>query len=214
MTKPRQQLLSARRRLIIALAIGGFAGIICIFLGEWKLAPLMIWSVAAASYMTITWKKIWSMTGSQTAELAVSEDPTRGITELILTIASLASLIAVGFVISQASKQDGLKELLLVGIGVVSVIISWAVTHTIYTLRYARLYYAGKDGGIDFNEDGPSYTDFAYLSFTIGMTYQVSDTNIKASEIRKTALKHALLSYLFGTVIVATTINLVAGLAK
>ncbi|MDQ1394509.1 MAG: hypothetical protein QOF30_3486, partial [Acidimicrobiaceae bacterium] len=55
---------------------------------------------------------------------------------------------------------------------------------------------------------------FAYLAFTIGMTYQVSDTNLTSQEIRRTALRHGLLSYLFGTVIIAATINLAAGLVK
>jgi uncharacterized membrane protein len=82
-------------------------------------------------------------------------------------------------------------------------------------LRYARLYYTGPDGGIDFNEDGrPQYSDFAYLAFTIGMTFQASDTDLTTKEIRATALPHALLAYLFGAIIIATTINLLAGLAK
>jgi uncharacterized membrane protein len=92
------------------------------------------------------------------------------------------------------------------------VILSWATVHTVFTLRYARLYYAA-GGGIDFNGDrAPTYTDFAYLAFTIGMTYQVSDTSIASKAIRRTALRHAYMSYLFGTVVVAMTINVVAGL--
>jgi uncharacterized membrane protein len=67
---------------------------------------------------------------------------------------------------------------------------------------------------VDFNQDDPPrYADFAYLAFTIGMTFQVSDTDLKTTEIRATALRHALLSYLFGSVILAATINLIAGLA-
>jgi uncharacterized membrane protein len=91
--------------------------------------------------------------------------------------------------------------------------LSWLLVHTVYTLRYAMLYYAGRDGGIDFNQTtSPRYSDFAYLAFTLGMTFQVSDTDLKTPAIRATALRHALLSYLFGAVIVATMINLVAGL--
>jgi uncharacterized membrane protein len=75
------------------------------------------------------------------------------------------------------------------------------------------LYYGDQPGGIDFNEsDQPRYTDFAYVSFTIGMTFQVSDTDLRTKEIRTTALQHALLSYVFGAMIIATTINLIAGL--
>jgi len=96
-----------------------------------------------------------------------------------------------------------------------SVALAWATVHTLFTTRYARLYYTGPDGGIDFNEaDPPRYADFAYVAFTIGMTFQVSDTDLRTDEIRRTALRHALLSYVFGVVVIATTINLVAGLGR
>ena len=96
-----------------------------------------------------------------------------------------------------------------------TVALSWLVVHTVFTLRYAMLYYTGKDGGVNFNQPTPPrYSDFAYLAFTIGMTFQVSDTDLETPAIRATALRQALLSYLFGAVILGTTINLVAGLAS
>jgi uncharacterized membrane protein len=80
-------------------------------------------------------------------------------------------------------------------------------------LRYARTYYARPLGDIDFNEnDPPTYLDFAYLAFTIGMTFQVSDTNLTSKGIRRIALSHALLSYMFGAVIVGLVINVVSSL--
>jgi len=121
---------------------------------------------------------------------------------------------AVAVLLVQAANSSGIAEILQVGLGVVSVVASWAVVHTIFALRYARIYYSHK-GGIDFNSDQPpQYSDFAYLAFTIGMTFQVSDTAFIIPELRRIALRHALLSYLFGTVIVATTINFIAGLGK
>ena len=97
----------------------------------------------------------------------------------------------------------------MAALSVASVALAWATVHTLFTTRYARLYYTGPDGGIDFNEaDPPRYADFA---FTIGMTFQVSDTDLGTNEVRRTALRHALLSYVFGAVVIATTINLVAG---
>jgi uncharacterized membrane protein len=87
--------------------------------------------------------------------------------------------------------------------------------HTLFTTRYARLYCSGRDGGIAFSEPGrPRYTDFTYVAFTIGMTFQVSDTTLQTSEIRRTALRHALLSYVFGVGIIATTINHVPGVGN
>jgi uncharacterized membrane protein len=94
-----------------------------------------------------------------------------------------------------------------------SVALSWAAVHTVFALRYAHLFY-GHSGGIDFGSDAPDYRDFAYLAFTIGMTFQVSDTAIGSQEIRRTVLRHALLSYVFSVVIVATTINVIVGLFR
>ena len=100
-------------------------------------------------------------------------------------------------------------------VAVASVVLSWLLVHTLFAIRYASLFYRGEVGGVDFNQaELPAYSDFAYLSFTLGMTFQVSDTNITSHAIRVTALGHALLSYLFGAVILATTINLVAGLYR
>ena len=86
----------------------------------------------------------------------------------------------------------------------------------VYVLRYAREYYAGPDGGIDFPGDQnlPDYRDFAYFSYCLGMTYQVSDTTVKTRELRRMVLNHTLLSYLLGAVVVASTINLVVQLAS
>ncbi len=84
--------------------------------------------------------------------------------------------------------------------------------HTVYLLRYARYYYSPPEGGIDFHGEAPDYVDFAYLALTIGMTFQISDTDITAKRVRRAALRHALLSYVFGTVIVAITVSSVAAL--
>ena len=130
-----------------------------------------------------------------------------------MLVACVASLVGVGFILLKASRAEGAGAAGMTGLGVLSVVLAWGVVHLVYALRYADLYYSNGDG-IDFNESGdPNYRDFAYLAFTIGMTYQVSDTNLKTKAIRHTALRHALLSYLFGTAIIAVMINVVAGLA-
>jgi uncharacterized membrane protein len=143
------------------------------------------------------------------------ENPRRAAADTLLLSASVASLIAVGLVLVRAGHGNGLNEALLAGLSVASIVLAWSVVHTVYSLRYAELYYKGTAGGVDFYAEGaPCYIDFAYLALTIGMTFQVSDTNLKTTNIRRTALRHALLSYAFGTLIIATTINLVAGLTK
>jgi uncharacterized membrane protein len=128
-----------------------------------------------------------------------------------MLIASLASLAGVGYLLMAETSKGG--DVVAAAVGILSVAASWFAVHTVFTLRYARLYYEGGGNGIDFHQDTPTYADFAYLAFTIGMTYQVSDTDLNARNIRATALGQALLSFLLGAIILAVTINLVAGLA-
>jgi uncharacterized membrane protein len=106
---------------------------------------------------------------------------------------------------------------LLIGGAVLTVVLSWAVINTVYTLRYADLHFRSSPGGIAFDGNGhepPGYRDFAYVAFTIGMCYQVSDTTLRDPRIRRTVLAHAILSYLFGVVIVAGSVNLISGLVR
>ena len=112
-----------------------------------------------------------------------------------------------------ASDKQGAAKASLSGLVVLTVVLSWAVVHIVYMLRYAHLYYSA-GGGVDFRDDEPDYHDFAYLALTIGMTFQVSDTDLTAKSIRRTAIRHALLSYMFGAVVIALVINVVAGLSK
>jgi uncharacterized membrane protein len=195
-------------------ALGGIVvGLPVAFIASWGLFPLVSWDVACVIYMTWVWRTIWPLDAEHTARFAVPEDPTRAAADLITLGAAVVSLVAVGFVLGRASNSQGAEQALLAGLGVASVVLSWAVVHTLHTLRYARIYYTGPDDDVDFNQhEPPCYVDFAYLSFTIGMTFQVSDTDLRTNEIRKTALRHALLSFVFVTGIVASTVNLVANL--
>jgi uncharacterized membrane protein len=205
----------ALHRLGAAGVVGAVAGGITVALHAWELAPMAVWDGIALVWVAWTWRTLWPMDAESTAAHATSEDPGQSVTDTLLGIACLASLLAVGLVLVKAADATGAVKGELIGAGVVSVVLSWTTVHTVFALRYARLYYGGHDGGISFNQkEKPDYADFAYLAFTLGMTFQVSDTDLQTREIRRQALKHALLSYLFGTVIVATTINLIAGLTK
>lgn len=202
-------------RLAVAGAIGVVAAVVIALIGAIRYAPALGWDVAAGTLLLWTWIRIWRMGADDTAVNATREDPTRPVSDVLLLAAAVVSLIAVGFFLVQASSAKGSAQDLLAAVGVVTVVLSWLVVHTVFTLRYAMLYYTGKDGGVNFNQSvAPRYSDFAYLAFTIGMTFQVSDTDLETPAIRATALRHALLSYLFGAVILATMINLVAGLAN
>jgi uncharacterized membrane protein len=202
-------------RVAACAAAGVLGGALVVILGPWWLAPLVLWDVAAAALLAWTWRLLWPLGSEQTASHARQESPGRANTDLLLLCCSVISLAAVGLVLVRAGSEAGLAKGLLVGLGVFSIVLGWSVVHTVYTLRYAKLYYDGKPAGVDFNEDAmPCYADFAYLALTIGMTFQVSDTDLTSKAMRRLALRHAVLSYMFGALIIATTINFIAGLGK
>ena len=210
---PERPGTTAAARIGVSAAAGIVVAVPFAALTTWALLPLVAWDTACVVFLLWVWLGIWRLDAEQTAQAAVPDDPTRTMAQSLLLGAAVASLVAVGFVLKRASSSQGAEQLGLAALGVASVALSWGVVHTIYTLRYAYQYYTGGDGGIDFNQDEPPrYSDFAYLAFTIGMTFQVSDTDLKREDIRRSALKQGLLSFVFSTGIVATTINLLANL--
>jgi uncharacterized membrane protein len=207
--------MTARTEVAVSVLVGVAVAVPTILVFSVPLGLLVGWDLTSLVYVIWLWFTIRNRDACDTAERATTTDPNRAVTDVLLLSAAVASLVAVGFVLVRAGQTHGTEELLRVGLGVISVVVSWALVHIVFTLRYAHLYYAGEEGGIDFNQpDPPIYADFAYLAFTIGMTFQVSDTSLHSPVIRRTALRHALLSYLFGTGILATTINLVATLSS
>lgn len=202
----------ATARFITAAVAGISAGVIFLGLGKPELAPLMGWDVAATVFIVWTWALLWPMDAVKTSEFALSEDPARAVTDIALLGVSVASIAAVGLVLSQAGNTGSIDRGLAALIAIGSIVLSWIVVHTIFALKYAKLYYGTPEGGVDFGDQRPAYSDFAYLAFTIGMTFQVSDTAFQNQAFRKTALRHSLYSYVFGTLIIAATINLIAGL--
>ena len=184
-------------------------------MAAWQAALLFFWMVAAISWVVPVWVTILRLDAEEARRYATREDPHGATADLLLLCASMAALGAVVLGIVKASSAKGDERTLLLAAGIAAIIASWGVVHTVFTLRYAGIYYRGRSGGVDFNEDAlPDYADFAYLAFTIGMTYQVSDTDLTTKAMRHSALRHALLSYVLGTVIIAATINVAAGLVK
>lgn len=192
--------------IAVAYGIGLFAG--------WKYAPLVGWDAAAIVFLLWIALSLRGRGPKETARLATREDPTHATADVILVLASIISLGAVVALLVEAGSATGAIKIALVALALLSVILSWLMIHTVYILKYARLYYKN-DSGIDFySKVPPRYSDFAYIAFTIGMTFQVSDNNFTTNEFRRTVLRHALLSFLFGTIILATVINIIAGLGK
>ncbi|SNT59502.1 Uncharacterized membrane protein [Asanoa hainanensis] len=185
---------------------------------NWELAVIAGYDAASLAFLGSVWPIFMSADGDKTEKLAGREDQTHGSATALLVAAALVSLLGVGFALGEAANEHGALRGVLVGIAVLTVTTAWITMNTVFTLRYAKLDYLSQGSRIDFgeplSEHKPTYRDFAYLAFTIGMTYQVSDTTLRSSPIRRTALGHALLSYVFGVAIVAGAINLLAGLVN
>jgi uncharacterized membrane protein len=205
---------SERRRLFLCSLAGGVVGVVVGTIVSGTYGILVGWNVAAGIFVGWTWRQISTMDATRTQALATREDDSRHGAALILTSAAILSLGGVGVALVDASTMTGGEKLTLTMVAAITVVVSWTVIHTVFTLRYGHLYYTEPVGGIDFGGDeAAAYRDFAYLAFTVGMTFQVSDTTITSHEIRRVLLHQAVISYVFGTVILAMTINLIAGLA-
>jgi uncharacterized membrane protein len=199
-------LVSVVLGVVVALVVGNSAG--------WRFA-LVGWVAAAALYVLWTQRILSGMDAEQTCRWVTREDPTRWVADVVILTASLASLVGVGYVVAAGSKLSGNGSLEAALVGILTVGASWFAVHALFTVHYARLYYSDEPGGINFHDPNPPrFRDFAYLAYTIGMTFQVSDTEIGSTTIRATVLRHALLSYLLGAVVLAVTINLIAGLGS
>jgi len=206
----------------IRVATAGAAGIAAA--ASWKglhgnhaYWPAIGWITASAIYLVWTWMLLWRMDTADTRDHARNheKDASSAPAHILVTTASLASLAGVGYLLRATSGES--HDLLAGAVGVLSVALSWFAVHTVYALRYAQLYYSAADPqkpGIDFNGTTPAYPDFAYLAFTVGLSYAVSDTNLTNRRMRTTVLSQAMVSYLLGAVIIGITLNVVAGLAN
>ena len=205
------------RRAVTVLIAGLIVAVVLLPFMTWGLALAGGWNAAALAFLLIAWAIIIRADSARAPQLAARDDQTEG-SARVLVGASVASLLGAGYALHLAGQKSGAPRMLLIGAAVLTVVLSWAVINTVYTLRYADQHFRSKPGGIAFGaEDGqqhPGYRDFAYVAFTIGMTYQVSDTTLRDPQIRRTVLAHAILSYVFGVVIVAGSVNLISGLFR
>jgi uncharacterized membrane protein len=201
------------RRLLTCLSGGLLVAAAAVVAGLPELAVLAGWATAATLLMVWVWRLCWPRDAQGTKHLAEEEARTR-VTDTVVLVAAVVSLAAVVEALIRSGTTDpvGVASVIL---GVLVVILSWALMNTVFALKYARLYYSGRDGGIDFQqEDPPAYSDFAYIAFTVGMSFAVPDTALTDTQVRKAGLGHALLSYLFGTVVIAVAVNLVTNLGQ
>jgi uncharacterized membrane protein len=203
------------RRVAIVAAVGLAAFAVTLPFIGWELATLAGWDVAAAAFLVVSWEVILRSDGERTRTLATREDETRQTAAALVLGARLASLLAVVYALALAGDKHDFERGAYIATALLTVVLSWAVVNTLYTLRYADIHYRHATRGVEFGggEHGtPDFRDFAYLAFTVGMCYQVSDQTLRSRHLRRAVLVHSLVSYVFGVVIIASTINAVAGL--
>jgi uncharacterized membrane protein len=211
---PRRALGRTGIAILVAVVVGAllatrFSGMVSL-LGGWDAGGLLL--LAAA------WLRIARCDDRARAERAAADDPGRTAVYVLVLLTSAASLLAATVLVRHAKNMPPGETSLMLALCLSTVALSWVLSHTAFTLRYAHLYYredAEGVGGIGFPGDGsPCYLDFAYLAFTVGMCFQVSDSTITSRQIRSTVLLQAMLSFFYNTAILAFVLNLVFGRAS
>lgn len=222
---------SGTRRLLVSAGVGLAVAVLVGLLGAVRYGVLSGLMAVAATYVGWTYVALRRFHGGGTREHARREDPRGGLRQAAATLVIVGNLVAVVALLVLDRGRNGDLD---AGLALGSVLLSWFLLHTLYVPHYARLFYAPADdeahtlelteqgtgtvvpvaGGIDWNRAGhwPTYADFTYFAFNLGMTFQVSDTAVSSPAVRRLVLGHCLLSYLFATAITATVINLVIGL--
>lgn len=182
---------------------------------------ILAWDVGAICFLILAFVTLDSATPQKMRRSAQHQDYSRFTILTLVVAAACASLLAIGFMLKGTKDISPLILTLHVVLAVLTVVTSWLLTHTMFALYYAHLYYrddhAGDTStnaeGLDFPGDKePDYWDFLYFSYVIGMTCQVSDVATTSRSMRRLALIHGVLTFFFNTVILALSINIIAGL--
>lgn len=203
--------VSAGTRLVASVSVGVIAGVALATAASWRVSLLGGWIATALVFVGSMLTTILPMGAGATAGHAAREDPGRTTSHTIILVSAAASLGAVALLLMGDPHADG-GRFGRAALSLTSVALAWIATHVSFTTRYAHLYFTAGQRPVDFGHAAPRYLDFAYLAFTVGMTYQVSDTPVSSPKLRQVILGHSLFSFLLGVVIIAGTINLLGAL--
>jgi uncharacterized membrane protein len=206
---------AAGGRLIISVAVGAFATLLTPMTIALHVRAMVGWDASALTYLALAWLQIARATSESTRRRAAAEDPGRRSVFFIAVASSTFSLGAAVSVLRAVRLLPPAQAAVWSALAIAAVILSWFVTHTAFTLRYAHLFYRrrGPTACLRFEgTDKPCDLDFAYFAFTIGMCFQVSDVVIMSSRVRRSVLVHALVSFAYNTTILALSLNLLTTL--
>lgn len=187
----------------------------------WQFRGLLGWSVGVAVYLALAWWLCSSFDAQRTRERAQAQDEPSVVLLLLMLLASLASVAAIVDMMQQGKDLSGIERTPHIVMAVVALAASWLFIQTMFAYHYAHRYYHEEkqnepDGpGLEFPGGlDPDYFDFLYYSHVVGMTFQVSDVQVTSREMRRLTLVHSVLSFAFNMLILALSINVVAGLLQ
>jgi len=219
---PRPYMLDAHHRFGAACTVAGLT-----FLGSIGRLTLptrlvLAWDAFALTVVVLAWVVICTKDPYEARRNASIQDSSATFLFGLVIFASTASLFAVGVLLGIAKKISHTGLAAYIALAIAAIVFSWMLVHTIFALRYAHVYFHDArsverddiSGGVLFpgKNRSPDYLDFAYFSFVIGMTCQVSDVQICSPKIRRLALVHGLIAFAFNTAILAIFVNIIAGL--
>jgi uncharacterized membrane protein len=208
--------LTVIQRLACAVAAALLA--IVVLPGEWSggLKFLVSWDVGAAAYLFLVWTLIAESDPSETRLHARAQDVAAYLIFIAVLVAAFASTAAIALLIGDAKDLEAGPKFLHVALSVVALLCSWFLIHTFFSFHYARRFYSSRENpddeprGLNFPGRGnPDYFDFAYYSFVVGMTSQVSDVSVVAHHMRRVTLIHSILSFIFNVAILALAVNII-----
>ena len=213
------QRLSPLRRMLASLFVAAIAFVFIHKLASPLIEALSVWLVFEFVYLIIGWIILFTRPVSGIRRYARMDDGSKLFVFIMVLLTSFASIITV-LILMISKAGDNSEHGLFIGVSIGGIFMSWFMVHTLYTFHYAHMYYDDipddntKDAeGLEFPQKGePDYIDFAYFSFVIGCTFQVSDVQITSRKIRHVVLVHQMISFFMNTFVVALTINLIAGL--
>ena len=224
-TEPKKNILlrsDAHYRILLSLLTGTIAFFLARHNPSIPAITLITWITIASTIIVLDWVIILWAHPKDIRKIASLEDSSRVMIFVFVMVASLVSLVAMYLLLKSSKGESESTVAGYIILAMTAVIISWWLVHTVFTMRYAHLYYTTDEGkktplgGLEFpgNDKEPDYLDFVYFSFVVGMTFQVSDVEISSKQIRRLAWAHGLIAFAFNTAIVALSINVISGLVS
>jgi uncharacterized membrane protein len=195
------------------------AGVVLFFVlpAHWNFPARILVSYNGGAFLFLVWVFAW-MSGCTAEQLYVKykeEDETAAIILVTVICAALLSLVAIVLLLSTVKQVAGVERAMHVGLAALTVMSSWMLVPTMFTLHYADAYYSATDDDRPLlfpQTQRPVFWDFAYFSFTIAAACQTADVSTANTSIRKTVLGHSVIAFLFNAFILGFAVNISAGL--